>query len=57
MSTKFFIFLGMTVGSIAGGYLPMLWGDSFLSFASVLTSGVGGLAGVWVGYKISQLLY
>jgi uncharacterized membrane protein YeaQ/YmgE (transglycosylase-associated protein family) len=53
MSRGFLIILGMTIGSVAGGYVPMLWGDSFLSFTSILTSGVGSIIGIWIMYKIT----
>ena len=53
MSTKALVYIGMTVGSLIGGYLPVLWGNtSILSFTSVLTSGIGAVLGVWIGYTI-----
>ena len=54
MSRGFLITLGMTIGSVAGGYVPILWGDSFLSFASILTSGIGSIIGIWIMYKITS---
>jgi hypothetical protein len=46
------IMLGMVVGSIAGGYLPALFGfDGFM--ASLLGSSFGGIIGIWIGYKSS----
>ena len=54
MSTKFLVFLGMTIGSIIGGYIPMLWGAGLLSYSSVLFSGIGGILGVWIGFKLSD---
>jgi uncharacterized membrane protein YeaQ/YmgE (transglycosylase-associated protein family) len=53
MSRGFFITLGMTIGSVAGGYVPMLWGDSFLSFTSILTSGIGSIIGIVLMYKLT----
>ncbi len=53
MSRGFLITLGMTVGSVAGGYVPILWGDSFLSFTSILTSGIGSIIGIVVMYKLT----
>ena len=44
--------LGMIVGSIIGGYLPVLFGASFLSMWSLFGSAVGGLLGIWIVYKI-----
>jgi hypothetical protein len=52
MSRKKLIMLGMVVGSIAGGYLPALFGFDGL-MVSLLGSFIGGIIGVWVGYKFS----
>ena len=49
---KKLIMLGMIIGSIAGGYIPLLWGDSAFSMASILFSAIGGFLGIWAGYKI-----
>lgn len=56
MSTKTLIWIGVFAGSTIGSFLPMLWGDSALSFSSIILSTVGGLAGIWGGYKLSQLI-
>lgn len=46
----------MTVGGAVGSYLPMLWGDSgMFSFTSIILGMFGGLAGIWVGFKISRM--
>lgn len=55
MSTKTLIFIGMTVGSIIGGYVPVLLGADLFSFTSIIGNGIGGLLGIWVGYKISTM--
>lgn len=52
MSDKTIIFIGMTVGSIVGGYLPTLFGVDVFSFTSILTSGVGAILGIWVAYRL-----
>jgi hypothetical protein len=54
MSTKKAIFLGMTVGGILGGWIPSLWGAGSFSFQSVLFGTIGGLAGIWAGYKLTN---
>jgi hypothetical protein len=51
---KLFIGIGLVVGSIAGGYLPVLWGGSVFSITSILTSTAGGLLGIFLGYQIGQ---
>ena len=45
--------LGMVVGSMAGGYLPALFGFDDI-MVSLLGSIVGGLIGIWMGYKYSK---
>ena len=52
MSRKKLIMLGMVVGSIAGGYLPALFGLDGLMVA-LLGSFIGGIIGIWIGYKFS----
>jgi uncharacterized membrane protein YeaQ/YmgE (transglycosylase-associated protein family) len=54
MSAKRLIMIGMIIGSTVGGWLPTLWGASGFSLSSVLGSVVGGLAGIWLGYKLSR---
>lgn len=51
------ITLGVTVGSTIGALLPQLWGDKdFLSPMSFLLGFVGGIIGIWVGYKLAKQL-
>lgn len=40
-------------GTIAGSYVPVLWGASSLSFVSLLFGALGGIAGIWVGVRLS----
>lgn len=56
MGAKTLIFIGMFAGSIAGGYIPILWGEDFFSFTSILTSSAGALIGIYLGYKLSNFL-
>ena len=55
MSPKSLITIGLIVGSTLGSCAPMLWGDGGLSMASVLFGGVGGLLGIWGGFRLSRL--
>lgn len=54
MESKRLIMLLMFVGSIVGGYVPLIWGGSTFSFSSVLLAGVGGFTGIYAGYKLSR---
>ena len=44
----------MTIGSVVGAYIPLLWGSSAFSMSSVIFSAVGGFAGIWVGFKLGN---
>lgn len=48
------IWLGLFVGSGIGGLIPSLWGAGFFSFSSIILTAVGGILGIWFGFKISQ---
>ena len=54
MSKKRLIWIGLMVGSTAGGFIPILWGGDVVSFASVILSAVGGIAGIWFGYRFGE---
>jgi hypothetical protein len=54
MQSNALIWIGMFVGSALGGWIPSLWGDNFLSMSSVLLTAVGGLIGIWIGFKLSR---
>lgn len=43
-------------GSLAAGYLPLLWGGSAFSMSSIFFSAIGGFLGIWVGYNLSNRL-
>jgi len=45
---------GMIVGSIAGAYSPMLWGEGFFSMTSILGSAVGGIIGIWLAFRLTD---
>ena len=48
------IWLGLTVGTVAGGYIPLLWGSPAFSMSSVLLSAVGGIMGIYLGYRLGR---
>jgi hypothetical protein len=54
MDSKSLVWIGMFAGSAIGSYIPTLWGDGFLTFSSVFFSAVGGVIGIWIGFKISK---
>ncbi len=52
MSLKVWAIIGATVGGLLGGYIPAIWGNNDLfSVVSIIWSLIGGLAGIWLGYK------
>ncbi|HWT40646.1 MAG TPA: hypothetical protein VN081_05280 [Dongiaceae bacterium] len=54
---KLLITFGAGIGGIAGAYVPYLWGDtSFFGGMSILFSTIGGLVGIWLGYKLAKRL-
>ena len=54
MESKKLIWLLMTIGLFVGGVVPMLWGAGELSISSIIFSGIGGVVGIWAGFKLSQ---
>jgi hypothetical protein len=42
------------VGTIVGGYVPVLWGSSAFSLTSLVFSAAAGAAGVWFGVRLSE---
>ena len=45
--------LCILVGSTVGGFVPALWGASAFGLTSLLMATVGGVAGVFVGARLS----
>ena len=54
MDSKQSIWIGVTIGGLVGGFIPLLWGASELSFSSIIFSTIGAIIGIWVAYKISH---
>jgi hypothetical protein len=46
--------LCLIAGSVVGGFIPTLWGASSLGVMSLLFSGAGAVAGVFVGARLSE---
>lgn len=54
MNSKSLIWVGMTLGSVLGGYVPMLWGAGVFSFSSLLFGTAGAILGIWIAFRISR---
>jgi len=54
--TKKFIWIGFFVGSTIGNLLPTLWGGDVMSLSAFALAAVGGIVGIWLGYRWSQSL-
>jgi len=54
MSRKTLVWIGLSIGSVAGGYVPLLWGADMFSFSSVLFSAIGGILGIWLGFRLGE---
>jgi hypothetical protein len=54
MGAKGLIWIGAIVGSTLGGLLPSLWHAPFWSMWGLVLSTIGGLAGIWAGWKVSR---
>ena len=57
MNAKSLIWIGMTIGSTLGSLVPYLWGGGVTSASGILLAAVGGLFGIWCGYKLGHELY
>ena len=51
---KLTIYIGLTIGGIVGGYLPVvLFQVSAFSWISILLGFVGCVIGAWLGWKVT----
>ncbi len=55
MDTKKMVFIGLTVGGTVGGYTGSLLDHTGIGLWSILLSTIGGIAGIWVGYKLGDM--
>jgi len=54
---KTLVYAGVAIGGLIGAYLPVvLVGASPLGLASLAGSVVGGIVGVWAGYRLYRYL-
>jgi len=56
MNSKSLIWIGVAIGSTIGAYIPALWGASVFSMSSIFLSAVGGIAGIWAGWRLGQMI-
>ena len=47
------LWMSVGLGSTVGGFVPMLFGQSSFSAASLLGSVVGCFAGIWLAARVS----
>lgn len=47
-------YFGGFIGSLIGSFIPAIWGASQFSMASLLFFFLGGIAGVWLAYRIAR---
>lgn len=52
MERKTLIWWGLFIGSTIGGFVPSLWGASVFALSSVFLSALGGILGIWLGYRL-----
>jgi hypothetical protein len=48
------IWWGMFIGSTVGGCVPGLWHAGLFSMWSIVLSTIGGLAGIYVAYRMGR---
>ncbi|HMK92274.1 MAG TPA: hypothetical protein VK576_04685 [Thermoleophilia bacterium] len=54
---KTLVYAGVTIGGVIGAYLPVVLFDaSALGLASLAGSFVGGIVGLWAGYRLYRYL-
>ncbi len=56
MSAKKLVWIGFFLGSTVGGMIPSMWGADMLSISGFVWSFIGGVAGIWAGYRIAKNL-
>jgi lipoprotein signal peptidase len=54
MDRKKIIWFFMIIGGAVGNYLPLIWGGSSFSFASIILGMIGGIVGIFIGFKLGQ---
>jgi uncharacterized membrane protein YeaQ/YmgE (transglycosylase-associated protein family) len=48
------IWIGMTIGSSIGSFIPSLWGAGIFSFSSLFLGALGAMLGIYVAFKMTR---
>ncbi len=48
------VWAGLFVGSTIGGFIPEIWGAGLLSMSGIIFSGLGGILGIYLGFKFGE---
>jgi hypothetical protein len=54
MNSNRSIWLGALLGGWIGGFVPLLWGADYFSFATLLCNGGGALLGIYLAFKLTH---
>ena len=54
MNSKTFVLVGTIIGSSIGSFIPSLWGAGIFSFSSIIFGAIGAVAGIYIGFKLSN---
>jgi dipeptide/tripeptide permease len=53
---KTLIYIGITIGSTAGAFVPGLWHAGTFSLWGIFLSAVGGILGLWGAVKLHNYI-
>jgi uncharacterized membrane protein YeaQ/YmgE (transglycosylase-associated protein family) len=53
MSRKTLIYVGATIGSVVGGYVPALWGADPFSMTGIVFGSIGAFVGLFLAIKLT----
>jgi len=54
MSSKLIVYFFLFVGSMAGAYIPKIWGAGLFSISSLIFSSIGAIIGIIIGLKLTE---
>lgn len=54
MPSKKLMMLLMLIGSVVGGYIPVLFGVNSFSFTSLFAAAAGGIIGIWLAFRLHK---